>query len=194
MTDNGLLNDIDILTTIDPDDLWIYDKFILAKKLFYNCGPAGTTPTPGEYVIRPCVNFRMMSRGATITYVDHESQVPDGYFWCEVFKGRHLSFDYKYGKQILAVEGFRNDPNKLDRFSRWKKVNDVFILPDIIQRVADKYMWLNVEVIGDKVIEVHLRYNDDFSNHDANEIIPIWKEDFYESKGGDRVGFLLVRN
>ena len=107
------------------------------------------------------------------------------------FTGRHLSFDYFRGKQVLAVEGFRNDPLRLDRFSRWTKIEETFKLPKILQDIADRYPWFNVEVIGDKVIEVHFRYNDDFANHDANTIIPIWKDEFYSSSAGDRLGFLL---
>jgi hypothetical protein len=62
--------------------------------------------------------------------------------------------------------------------------------------------WINVEYIGDKIIEIHLRYNDDFSNHDADEILPRWQgEDieppvgwsWYESRSNDRLGF-WIRN
>jgi hypothetical protein len=51
-----------------------------------------------------------------------------------------------------------------------------------------------VEVIGDKVIEVHFRYNDDFANHDATTIIPVWRDEFYSSPAGDRLGFILRDN
>ena len=111
---------------------------------------------------------------------------------CEVFTGRQLSFDYFQGIQTLAVEGFRNDPLRLDRFNKWTKIDETFKLPKILQDIADRYPWFNVEVIGDKVIEVHFRYNDDFANHDANTIIPIWKDEFYVSPAGDRLGFLLA--
>ena len=132
-----------------------------------------------------------MAVGAKIEYLDSDS-IPDGYFWCELFTGRHLSFDYHWGKQTLSVEGFRNDTTRLDRFSFWKKTNDTFVLPDVLQAVADKYPWFNVEVVGNKVIEVHFRYNDDFANHSADTIVPIWQDQFYSSPAGDRVGFLLV--
>jgi len=131
-----------------------------------------------------------MGVGATIKYLDSDS-IPDGYFWCEMFTGRHLSFDYHWGKQTLAVEGFRSDTNRLDRFSRWTRVVDMFVLPEVLQNVADRYAWFNVEVIGNKVIEVHFRYNDDFANHNANTIIPVWQEEFYPSPAGDRLGFIL---
>jgi hypothetical protein len=102
-----------------------------------------------------------------------------------------LSFDYEWGEQVLAVEGFRDDPERLDRFSRWTKVDEVFELPKILQDVADKYQWFNIEVIGNSIIEVHFRYNDDFANHNANTVIPVWREDFYSSPAGDRLGFIL---
>jgi hypothetical protein len=185
------LGDVDVFDSISSDDLWCVDKLILSKKLGYVCGPAGIAPpVSGNYVVRPIVNLKMMGAGATIQYLDSDS-IPDGYFWCEMFTGSHLSFDYNWGKQTLAVEGFRNDPNRLDRFSRWTKIDADFKLPEILQTIADKYQWLNVEVIGNKVIEVHFRYNDDFANHNANTIIPVWREEFYSSPAGDRLGFIL---
>jgi len=185
------IGDIDVFDNISSDDLWCVDKLILSKKLGYKCGPAGIPPSvPGQYIVRPIVNLKMMGVGATIKYLDSDS-IPDGYFWCEMFTGRHLSFDYHWGKQTLAVEGFRSDTNRLDRFSRWTRVVDMFVLPEVLQNVADRYAWFNVEVIGNKVIEVHFRYNDDFANHNANTIIPVWQEEFYPSPAGDRLGFIL---
>ena len=185
------IGDADVFDSISVEDLWCVDKLILSKKLGYICGPAGILPPcPAQYVVRPIMNLKMMSRGASIQYLDSDS-IPDGYFWCEVFTGRHLSFDYFQGIQTLAVEGFRNDPLRLDRFNKWTKIDETFKLPKILQDIADRYPWFNVEVIGDKVIEVHFRYNDDFANHDASTIIPIWKDEFYSSSAGDRLGFLL---
>lgn len=189
------IGDPDIWDTIDPEDLWIYDKLILSRKLGYVCGPAGVAPpVTDRYIVRPCVNFRMMSLGAQFMQLgpDDHDRIHHGYFWCEVFKGRHLSFDYNYGKQVLAVEGFREDPNRLDRFSRWEKISYLYYLPPVLQQISEKYEWMNVEVIGSKIIEVHLRYNDDFSNHTGTTITPVWKDQFYPSKCGDRLGFIIT--
>jgi hypothetical protein len=188
-----LISDSDTLDKIDPSDLWVLDKFILAKRLGHHCGPAGVMPKISDrYIVRPCVNLRMMSKGASFMQLNADTDIiPDGYFWCEVFSGRHRSFDFYYGKQDLAVEGFRTDPDRLDRFSQWNKINDVFPMPDVLQEVADRYEWFNIETIGDNVIEAHFRYNDDFANHNSDTIIPIWEEQFYHSPAGDRLGFLL---
>ena len=188
------MDDCDVWKFIDGEDAWIYDKLILSKRLGYYCGPAGVAPElSGEYIVRPISNYRMMGRGSSIVHIDAGRDIiPDGYFWCEVFRGRHLTFDYSRGVQTLAVEGFK-DSSRTDRFCLWRKTQDVFQLPPILSSVAVKYDWLNIEVIGDKIIEVHLRYNDDFYGHDADEIVPIWKEDFYNSPCEDRIGFLLKR-
>jgi hypothetical protein len=48
------------------------------------------------------------------------------------------------------------------------------------------------------VIEVHLRLNDDFANHEGDEIWPVWPEsdrtppagcEWYGSTAGERLGF-----
>jgi len=184
-----LVSDSDVFDTIDISDLWCCDKLILSKKLGYYCGPCGIAPKPGKYIVRPLMNLRMMSRGAALEYLDSDS-IPDGYFWCEVFSGRHLSFDYCHGHQTLAVEGFRNS-QRLDRFSHWTRVPDQFVLPAQLQAVAERYAHFNVEVVGDHIIEVHFRYNDDFHNHTANTIVPVWRDEFYQSTCGDRLGFIL---
>jgi len=186
------IDDSSVWSTIDSVDLWIYDKLILAKRLGYDCGPAGIAPTKtNEYIVRPISNYRMMGRGSSIMTIPADTDIiPDGYFWCEVFKGRHITIDYNYGVQTLAVEGFK-DSTRTDRFSSWKRIEYSYELPPLLQPIALKYEWLNIEMIDDKIIEVHLRYNDDFANHNSNEIIPIWRENFYDSPCGDRIGFLL---
>lgn len=188
------MDDCDVWKFIKDEDLWIYDKLILSKRLGYYCGPAGVAPEEtGNYIVRPISNYRMMGRGSSIMHIEAgQDVVPDGYFWCEVFNGRHLTFDYCYGVQFLAAEGFK-DSTRTDRFSSWKRTDDVFELPDLLTTIATKYQWLNIEVIDNKIVEVHLRYNDDFFGHTADEITPIWKEDFYDSPCGDRLGFLLKR-
>ena len=187
------MDDKDYWSTTDPNDLWLFDKLILARKLGYLCGPAGVVvPHKAVWCVRPCVNYRMMCEGASLMTLGpgDDKNVPAGYFWCELFIGPHYSFDYNRGVQTLAVQGFRDDLN-LQRFSRWEKIEKVFVLPPILQDIANRYEWLNVEVIGAKVIECHLRPNDDFLNHNAKTIIPVWQDRFYPSACGDRVGFIL---
>ena len=86
---------------VDPNDAWALDKLVLAKKLGYNCGPAGVNvPESGEYIVRPCVNAMGLGLGARKEFLEKDTaHIKPGYFWCEMFEGRHLSVDYSFGKQ-----------------------------------------------------------------------------------------------
>jgi hypothetical protein len=195
------MDDSHVWQFVDVDDLWLFDKLILSKKLNYNCGPAGVLPKEeGRYIVRPCVNYRMMGRGAKIMHLNTKDDIiPDGYFWCEIFTGRHMSFDYHWGEQVLAVEGFQEEDD-LSHFIYWKKITYKFNLPEFLKPISSMYEWLNVEVIDDKIIEVHLRYDDSFFGHDANIIVPVWKDEkidesisFIHNPCNDRLGFYLIK-
>ena len=157
-----------------PDKLWIFDKLILSRKLGYTCGPTGLdVPKPDYYIIRPCVNALGLGLGASKKWIeDGTVHLPIGFFWCEWFEGRHLSIDYKYGKQVLAVEGIK-PANTLTHWQLWKRVEDIIPLPSILEPFADEE-YINCEFIGDKLIEVHLRRNEDFDKA-IDEFIPVWK-------------------
>lgn len=161
--------------TIDPDDIWVMDKLILSRKLGYNCGPVGLdVPTPGYYIVRPCVNMLGLGLGAKKVWIEKETMdLPLGYFWCEWFEGRHLSIDYHKGLQVLCVEGIKPS-NTFSRWSEWRRTKDVVSIPKIIEPFMKKYEWINCEFIGDKLIEVHFRHNEDFEGG-INHFIPVWE-------------------
>lgn len=197
------IDDKDVWTQCPIDYLWIYDKLILARKMGYLAGPAGTAvPAPGRYIVRPITNLRMMGRGASLVWLTPNDidLIPDGFFWAECFEGRHVSVDFYHGVQTLAVEGFRTDADRLDRFSRWERIDELHKFPQVLGDLWRLTPWVNVEYVDGKIIEVHLRWNDDFSNHNSDVIYPVWQDDpmpqpinttWYESAGGDRLGFWI---
>lgn len=197
------IDDKDVWAQCPIDYLWIYDKLILSRKMGHLAAPAGiAVPRADWYIVRPITNIRMMSRGAKklwLTPQDTDS-VPDGFFWSECFEGRHTSVDFHYGIQELAVEGFRNS-DRLDRFCRWERINDQYQFPSVLGDLWRKTPWINVEYVDHKIIEIHLRWNDDFSNHAADVIYPVWRDEsveqpprtsWYASASGDRVGFWIA--
>lgn len=165
----------------DVNDLWIFDKLIVARKMGYVCGPIGVdTPLADNYIIRPCVNILGMSRNAEFVWIEKDTtHLPSGFFWCEIFRGRHLSIDYKNGQQVLAVEGFRNSNDPLWKFSKWQKVKDNISIPQIFTHLTNKYEYINIEYIDGNPIEIHLRPNHDFI-HGNTVAYPVWDSDNYE--------------
>jgi hypothetical protein len=196
------IDDKDVWASCPTEYLWIYDKLILARKLGYSAAPAGiAVDRPGWYIVRPITNIRMGGRGAQRLWLtpDDTDLVPDGYFWSESFEGPHTSADFHWGIATLAVEGYRTDPTRLDRFSRWQRIDhSLYRFPQILGSLWQLTPWVNVEYIGDRIIEVHLRWNDDFANHAGTTIYPVWSDEsiaqpphtmWYASACGDRLGF-----
>ena len=195
------IDDKDVWPNCPVDCLWVYDKLILAAKCGHKAGPAGVpVPEAAQYIIRPITNIRMMGRGAVKRWLtpDDTDLVPDGHFWSEVFTGRHISVDFHNGIQTLAVEGFRGADGRLDRFTRWQRIECDYSFPLELATLRDQTPWVNVEYVGGKIIEAHLRWNDDFRNHSGTVIYPVWADkplpqprntSWYPSPSGDRLGF-----
>ena len=165
----------EVWKNVDPDDIWVMDKLILSRKMYYNCGPVGLEVTkPGYYIVRPCVNMQGLGLGAQKVWLENSTKhLPVGHFWCEWFEGRHLSIDYYKGKQMLAVEGIKPD-NTFTKWNDWIKVSDRIKLPSILKDFSKKYKWINCEYIGGKLIEVHFRHNEDF-DEGITHFIPVWE-------------------
>lgn len=171
------------------DDLWIFDKLIVSRKLGYVCGPAGVdVPSPDHYIVRPCVNIPGMGRDAVFQFIEEDTRhLPSGHFWCEIFKGDHVSVDYLYGKQVLAVKGTR-DSDLLYKFNAWGKINQIFPIPIALYSLIKNYKYINIEYIGGRAIEVHLRCNPDFI-HGNSVAYPVWNDtteeenNYFKSKG-----------
>jgi hypothetical protein len=200
-----LLDDLEVWDIVDQEDLWVFDKLILSRRLGYVCGPKGVyVPKPGKYIVRPCVNLLGMGRGAKLIYFRDQTEynMGDGTFWCEVFKGRHLTIDYINGKKVLCVEGIKRSSDDMQRWKIWKKVNERIVLPKIISDLKNKYKYLNVEMIDGKVIEVHFRLNPDFHNHKSDYVIPVYidedikpgrNQEFIFDAENDRLGFYVQK-
>ena len=166
-----------------PHHLWVMDKLILSRHLGYVCGPTGLdVPQPGWYIVRPCVNMLGLGLGAQKLWIAKDTtHLPLGYFWCEWFEGRHLSIDYNYGIQRLAVEGFRHEVTNFTKWKEWKKVDDKIDLPEFLNDWD--YPWINCEFIGGKLIEVHLRRNEDFDGG-ISHFIPVWDRETIDPPEG----------
>jgi len=171
-----------------------FNKLWVAEKMGYDCGPAGIAPADdGVYVVRPIYNLSGMGVGATVKEIKggDYNQVPAGYFWCEYFDGPHYSADYKweYDRDNImgewkepwrgqsCYEGV-NMPINLSKFYEWKRSDYIPPVPNELVELRD-VGHINVEFIGDKVIEVHLRQSPDPK---YDHIVPVWASDLGPKK------------
>lgn len=167
-----------------PEYRWVFNKLALSLKMNYDAGPAGTSVFgPGEYVIRPIYNLSGMGVGAELKYLDCDnSQIPAGYFWCERFHGDHITVNWERIEDgfvpVEAAIGIRTPESPLYKFSKWRLLSNLppdIRLPGFVSNsiMIDK---INTEFIGDKLIEIHLRWGVDFPTG-ATELVPVWYDD-----------------
>lgn len=200
-------DDLDAWRNSFMEDLWVFNKLVIARRLGHLCGPVGApVPHTGTYIVRPVLNILGMGRGAEKVLIHKGDDLSDrfdpSYFWCEIFEGRHLSIDFLEGTQTLCVEGFRDEEESFYKWKSWRKMHNVYRdLPPICKDLAKRYKWINIEEIGGKIIEIHLRRNWDFSDPMVEELIPVWNKDqpkptgkgwkFVPSKDYERLGFYI---
>jgi hypothetical protein len=157
------------------------NKLWFSMKMGYDCGPSGVPPSrDGHYIVRPIYNLSGMGLGAKKEFIraGDVSIVPPGYFWCEWFEGTHYSATYGpfnhdkkgYWQPKHCFSGDK-DENSLTFFKVWRRVDDVPELPRLFHELSS-IPTINVEFIGHRPIEVHLR---DTPDPLAAEFIPIWK-------------------
>jgi hypothetical protein len=167
---------------LDPNDLWVYNKLQISRMLGYKCGPVGVKVLkPDNYIVRPSINFLGLGLGAHISYIqDSTDHLTPGHFWCEIFEGKHYSVDYEHGKQVRSTEGIKGQ--HITKWSRWQTINKDIPFPSLLWGFRDK-PYVNCEFIGNKLIEVHIRNNPDFS-YNNNVFIPVWEGDVIDPPVG----------
>lgn len=146
----------------------------------YSCGPSGVAvPKTGKYCVRPIYNIDGMSRGASVQKAKKGDYIAEpGYFWCEYFEGEHYSVDFKNDRknkkwiQDVTVLGIRKGTYK---FTAWKKIGKKFYIP--WSNGFDNVDYINIEYIGSRPIEMHLRRNYNFANHSFSELRVAWESD-----------------
>ena len=158
--------------------IW-FNKLWLSEKLGYLCGPGGIpVPTKNFYIVRPIYNLRGMGAGSKIIELSPTDidSVPPGYFWCEQFTGNHYSLDLEWTTSCWAItscyQGI-NNKEKLYKFHKWIKSFINYQIPSFLDQLQFcKY--INIEIIDNKIIEVHLRVSPD---PQYTEIIPVWENE-----------------
>ena len=178
---------------IHPHDMWVTNKLILASRLGYICGPAGVdVPYEDEWIVRPSMNLMGMGMHTRNEYlIDSTDHLHPADFWCEIFKGEHMSVDYHWGECALVVVGERQEGASYYRWDRWYKVDDFVPPHPILDELVREYEWINCEFVDGYLIEVQFHRNSDFQY--GNTIaIPVWEGGRYvQAKDYKREGFLI---
>lgn len=161
-----------------PQYRWLFNKLELSLKLGYCAGPVPKpVPVSGEYIVRPIYNLSGMGVGAKLLNLEKDKiyNFAPSLFWCERFKGDHISVNYiKKDDKFIETQTSLAETNylNLSKFESWELIkNRNIALPEWVHSLDVKY--LNIEFIDGNIIEIHLRWGVDFPEG-ATKIIPVW--------------------
>lgn len=171
---------------LNPSHRYAYNKLHLALDAGLTAAPCGVMPTDlgidagAEVFVKPIINLAGMGLNARSVRADQVPLEP-GSFWAEQLSGAHTSSDclVKDGEPRWFAHTRGSDLKDASRPVYWEIGAD---LPEIERWVADwvrrnlaGYTGLcNIELIGGKPIEAHLRGSNGFFDFYGTDFVPAW--------------------
>jgi hypothetical protein len=154
---------------LHPKHRWVYNKLLIAETQGLPNGPHGVEPKRFPVFSKPIYNMKGMGAGSRVvsTTADYRLAQQPGHMWMENLTGEHVSSD------VAVVKGrpawWRHATGKtLDEgmFDYWTVLAEArpeieaYCGDWIARNLADYTGMVNLETIGARIIEVHLRFTD----------------------------------
>ena len=147
---------------------WVYNRLDIAESQGLPCGLIPVPPSEFPVVVKPLHNLFGGGLGARVihTMEEYEAITDPGLFWAPYQFGEHYSIDFilQEGK-IVEMFTFRGEKLQFGSFDYWELIQDDDDLLELLEPWVEEFMYpytgcLNVEVIGDYIIEAQLRMGD----------------------------------
>ncbi len=161
-----------------PKYRWLYNKMEICKTQNIPAHPDGMNPPKSVFpvICRPIINLYGMGCGIKVCQTFEEWDKDDyspGHFWMPYFEGLHLSMDLAVSggvsRWFCLMQGM--DPHAIGVFDYWQ-IRSLGGLDDkSLGRMIDEWIanhlpdytgMLNIELIGNRIIEVHPRMSSQF--------------------------------
>lgn len=151
------------------DRRWVYNKVDVVLSQEMECGPMGVAPKQYPVFIKPVYNLHGAGVGARIleSKEDYDNYKHlSGYFWMEYLEGKHLSHDLVIIQgEVVFNLSFEGHSLGQGMFDFWETIETPSQLLNYLKKwiavnLKDYTGCLNIETIGDKIIECHLRLGD----------------------------------
>ena len=153
----------------NPEHRWVYDKFAVATRQGFEAAPHGVTPKTFPVFSKPIYNLKGMGVGsrALRSPADYEAAYRPGHMWMPLLQGDHVSSD------VALVDGVpnwwrhaRGVPGVGGTFDYWEigagseHAIERWLVEWCRRHFAGYTGMVNFETIGGHIIEVHLRFAD----------------------------------
>ncbi|HMK87721.1 MAG TPA: hypothetical protein VK437_17280 [Steroidobacteraceae bacterium] len=153
----------------NPRHRWIYNKLLVAQSQGLECGLHDSPPPRYPVFCKPVTNLKGMGAGSCVLEDerDYRLRCSAGDFWMKLLSGDHVSTDWavvqgetSWCRHSLGIPGVGGTFDywvveagarpRLERYCReW-----------IREHLSDYTGMINIETIGGRIIEAHLRFAD----------------------------------
>lgn len=159
----------------------MYNKLLLSQLQKLDAAPIGITPIEFPVIIKPIINLYGMSNGfkKINSLEEYKEIIHYGMFWQKYLDGIQYNIDInmKNGK-IIQYFCVISEPDK-DGMFKFHYYEPNYILSKkiikLIQNLLDDYSgFINIEIINEYIIEMHLRLNGDlflYSEENIDDMI-----------------------
>ena len=164
----------------------VYNKIYISKSQNIPCAPFGLTPNTFPVIIKPITNLYGMGWDSKVARNKDEyyDDIKSGSFWMSFLKGDHLSIDFAIlNGKIKWYCCFKGYPSKQGMFDYWETLPNYrisfYIYKWISIHLKNYTGCINIETIGGKIIECHLRMGDINQLHSLclfKEIIKLYEK------------------
>ncbi len=153
----------------NPDHRWAYDKLQVATRQGLEAAPHGIAPSVYPVFSKPIYNLKGMGVGSRTLHSKREYEVAytPGHMWMTLLEGEHISSDvalvdgvpkwWRHAIGVASGDGTFDHWKILDRgdpaVETWGGVW-------CRKHLAGYTGMINLETIGGRIIEVHLRFAD----------------------------------
>lgn len=152
-----------------PNYRWVYNKLYVAETQDLSCGPHGLDPPAFPVFSKPIYNMRGMGAGSRIfrTLKEYKHGQRPGHMWMALLDGEHVSTDIAVvnGEPVWwrHATGVPLEGGMFDYWVVWAEPRDAleaYCAEWIGENLAGYTGMVNLETIGGRIIEAHLRFAD----------------------------------
>jgi hypothetical protein len=154
---------------LQPEHRWVYDKLKIAESQGLAAGPHGVMPGNFPVFSKPIVNLRGMGIGSRVilSAAEMEHHYQPGHMWMPLLEGAHVSTDCAVlDGRMVWLRHATGMPAAGGMFRYWTiHARPSPHLAEVIAAWIGRHMrgysgMMNFETIGGTIIEVHLRFAD----------------------------------
>ncbi len=152
-----------------PKYKWVYNKLAVAESQDLDCAPHGIDPDHFPVFSKPIYNMRGMGAGSGVmrTMKEYKYRQRPGHFWMQMLDGEHVSTDVAVvNGEVKWQRHCVGTPLEGGMFDYWtvlaahKPAIERYLANWVKKHMPDYTGMLNFETINTVIIEVHMRFAD----------------------------------